>query len=98
VPIERVLIDPKSNKPLPKVKWRFTGSVMSKPNPDKDETVYGADLTGTLIALFPVTNQTVFQTSLTLKEEKYLKLETDKKLLPAEGTPVKLVIEVPPNN
>jgi hypothetical protein len=95
VPIERTLLDPKSNKPMPKVKWRFTGSVQTKPNPDKDEMVYGADTTGTLIAIFPVTDQTVLQTSLTMNEEKYLKLETDKKLLPREGTPVKLVIEVP---
>ena len=49
----------------------------------------------TLIAIFPVTNQTVLQTNLTLKEEKYVKLETDKKLIPKEGTPVKLVLEVP---
>ena len=34
---------------MPKVKWRFTGSVLTKPSPDKDEVVYGADLTGTLI-------------------------------------------------
>jgi hypothetical protein len=95
VPIERTLIDPKSTKPMPKVKWRFTGSVPAKPNPDKDETIYGADLTGTLIAIFPVTDQTVLQTNLTMKEEKYLKLETDKKLLPREGTPVKLVLVVP---
>jgi hypothetical protein len=96
VPIERVLIDPKTNRPMPKVQWKFTGSVMSKPDPDKEEKVYGADLTGTLIALFPVTDQTVFQTNLTLKEEKYVKLETNKKLLPKEGTPVKLILEVPP--
>jgi hypothetical protein len=30
-----------------------------------------------------------------MAEEKFLKLETDKNLLPKEGTPVKLVIEVP---
>jgi hypothetical protein len=94
VPIERALVDPKSNKPMPKVKWRFTGSVMSKPAADKDETVYGADLTGTLISIFPVTNECVMQTNLTMKEEKYLKLETDKTLLPKEGTPVKLILEV----
>ena len=57
--------------------------------------VYGADLTGTLISIFPVTNQTVFQTDLTMKEEKFLKLETKADLLPKVGTPVKLVIEVP---
>lgn len=97
IPIDRTLIDPKTNKPLPKsVKWRFTGSAMKMPDPEKDDKVYGADVTGTLIALFPVTNDTVFQTSLTMKEEKYLKLETNKEVLPKEGTPVKLVIEVPP--
>jgi hypothetical protein len=95
VRIERTLIDPKTNKPMPKVKWRFTGSIMSKPNADKDETVYGADLTGTLISIFPVTNETVFQTDRTMKDEKYLKLETDKNLLPKEGEKVKLIIEVP---
>jgi hypothetical protein len=95
VSIERTLIDPKTNKQMPKVKWRFTGSILSKPDPAKDETVYGADMTGTLISIFPVTDETVFQTNLTMKEEKYLKLETDTKLLPPVGTPVKLVIEVP---
>src|SRR5262249_32355509 len=82
VPIEKTLVDPTSNKPMPKVKWRFTGSKMSKPDPEKDDTVYGADLTGTLISIFPVTNETVIQTSLTMKEEKFLKLETNRTLLP----------------
>src|SRR5262245_37923962 len=96
VAIDRTLLDPKSNKPLPKsVKWRFTGSVMSQPDPTKPDKVYGADLSGTLISIFPVTNETVFQTNLTMKEEKYLKLETNKDVLPKEGTPVKLVIELP---
>jgi hypothetical protein len=96
IPIERTLVDPKTNKPMPKVKWRFTGSVMKQPDLAKPEKVYGADHSGTLISIFPVTNETVFQTNLTMKEEKYLKLETNKELLPKEGTPVKLVIEVPP--
>jgi hypothetical protein len=95
LPIERILLDPKTNKPMPKVQWRFTGSVMKQPDPDKDEKIYGADLTGTLISIFPVTNETVFQTNLTMKEEKYVKLETNPKLLPKEGTAVKLVLEVP---
>lgn len=95
LPIERLLVDPKTNKPMPKVQWRFTGSVLKQPNPDKDEKVYGADLTGTLISIFPVTNETVFQTNLSMKEEKYVKLETNAKLLPKVGTAVKLVIEVP---
>lgn len=95
VPIERALIESRTNKPMPKVEWRFTGSVRKKESPDKDELVYAADLSGTLIAIFPVTNETVFQTGFTIKEEKYVKLETNKAVLPAEGTAVKLVIEVP---
>src|SRR4051812_11569167 len=31
VPVERTLVDPKTNKPMPKVKWRFTGSVQTPP-------------------------------------------------------------------
>ncbi len=95
VAIEKTLLDPKTSKPMPKVKWRFTGSVMSKPAADKQEEVYGADLTGTLIAIFPVTNETVVQTNLKFDDQNYLRLETDTKLLPKIGTPVKLVIEVP---
>jgi hypothetical protein len=96
VPIDRTLIDKRNGKPFPKsVRFRFTGSVLSQPDPTKDEKVYGADLTGTLIAIFPVTDQTVLQTNLTMEYEKFLKLETNTRVLPKEGTPVKLVIEVP---
>jgi len=52
-----------------------------------------ADLTGTLISIFPVTNQTVLQTNLTLKYERFMKLETNPQALPPEGTAVKLVID-----
>jgi len=92
VPIEKTLLDKKTGKPMPKLKWYFTGSVMTQPNPEKDEKVYGADMSGTLVGIFPVTNQVVIQTNLTMKDEPLLKLETDKKLLPPEGTPVKLII------
>ena len=95
VSIEKTLIGEKSGKPMPKVKWYFTGSVMSKPAADQKEDVYGADLTGTLVTIFPVTNEVVLQTNLTFDDQNFLKLETDKKLLPKEGTPVKLIIEVP---
>jgi hypothetical protein len=95
VPIEKTLLDPKTNKKMPKVKWLFTGSVMKKPDPNKDEQVYAADVSGTLVAIFPVTDETVFQTPLAFKDQEALRLETDKTLLPKEGEPVKLVIEVP---
>jgi hypothetical protein len=94
VSIHRFLIDPKTKQPFPKdVKFRFTGSVKTKPDPTKPDEVYGADLTGTLIAIYPVTDETVCQTSLTMKDEKYLKLDVDNTLLPKEGTAVKLIIE-----
>jgi hypothetical protein len=92
--IHRFLVDPKTKQGFPRdVKFRFTGSVLSKPDPTKSETVYGADLTGTLIAIYPVTDETVCQTSLTMKDEKFLKLDVDTSLLPKEGTAVKLIIE-----
>jgi len=90
--IEKSLVDSKTGRPMPSLKWYFTGSVMSQPDPQKDEKVYGADLTGTLIGIFPVTDQTVFQTNLTMKDEPLLKLETSKQLPPV-GTAVKLIIE-----
>lgn len=94
--MDKFLIDPVSKKPPPRVKVRFTGSVMSVADPNKpDEKKYGADLTGSLLALFPVTDETVLQTDWTMKEEKYLKLDVNTQALPKEGTPVKLVIEVP---
>ncbi len=97
VPIERTLVNRDNPKlKLPPFEWRFTGSVMKQPDPSKPEMVYGADLTGTLISVFPVTDQTVFQTDKTMKDEKYIKMETNTKLLPPVGTPVKLIIQLPP--
>jgi hypothetical protein len=94
--LDKVLMDPKSKKPAPKMTFRFTGSVMSPVDPNKpDEKKYGADLTGTLIALFPVTDECVLQTDWTMKEEKYLKLEVNPDVLPKEGTEIKLIIEAP---
>ena len=94
--LDKVLIDPKSKKPAPKVSFRFTGSVMSAYDPNKpDDKKYGADLTGTLIALFPVTDECVLQTDWTMKEEKYLKLDVNPDVLPKEGGAIKLVLEAP---
>ena len=39
-------------------------------------------------------DDTVIQSQLTMKDEPLLKLETDKELLPREGTAARLVIEV----
>lgn len=92
--LDKVLMDPKTKKPAPKMTFVFTGSAMSAPDPNKpDEKKYGADVTGSLICLFPVTDEVVLQTGWTMKEEKFLKLEVRPGVLPKEGTPVKLVIE-----
>lgn len=90
--IDKVLVDPKTNKPMPKVKFHFTGSAPSKV-PGQPDVPFGADTTGSLIMLFPVDAETVFQSAFTMKEEKYLKLDVKQGALPKEGTPVKLVIE-----
>jgi hypothetical protein len=91
VPIEETLVDQKTGKALAKQKWHFTGSVMSFPDPEKDDKVYGADLTGTLITLFSVTDETVLQSGSGLEES--VKVETNPKVLPKVGTKIKLVIQ-----
>jgi hypothetical protein len=96
VSIDRTMVDKANGKLFPKsVKWRFTGSVMTKPDPAKKDEAYGADLSGTLIAIFPVTDQTVIQGELFFDDQQFLRLEVNTKLLPKENTPVKLVIELP---
>src|SRR5262249_58609026 len=42
VPIEKCLVSVGTMKPMPKVEWRFTGSVMKQPDPNAAQTVYGA--------------------------------------------------------
>ncbi len=95
ITMDRALVNSRTGKAFPKsVKWRFTGSVMTRPDPNKDETAYGADQSGTLAVIFPVSDQTVLQTSLPMEYEKLMMLETNTKVLPKEGTPVRLVIEL----
>lgn len=95
LPLEQAVVQRGTQETLPPPRWHFTGSSARQPDPDKDEWHYGADLTGTLAAFFPVTDDTVIQSSLTMQDESRLKLETNAAVLPKEGTPVKLVIEVP---
>ena len=93
VPLEKCMVDAQTGRPLPPLKWLFTGSVERQPDPNKPDRVYGADLAGTLVALFPVTDETVFQTNLTMREEQLLKLDTNKDILPPEGTPARLIVQ-----
>lgn len=95
LPVGQLLLDNKTGKPLGKsVRFRFTGSEMVQLDPNKPDKSYGADQSGTLIAVFPVTAKTVLQSKLTMKDEKFVKLDTDQKTLPPVGTPVKLILEV----
>jgi hypothetical protein len=95
VPVSQLLVDNKTGKSLPKsVRFRFTGSELVQPDPNKPDKVYGADKSGTLVSVFPVTAKTVLQSSLSMADEKFVKLDVNKSQLPPEGTPVKLVIEV----
>jgi hypothetical protein len=91
--LDQVLIDIRTGKQPPAFKWHFTGSVFRQPNPDKQEHVYGANLTGTLITIFPVTDETVLQASLSLEAESAWRLETDAKVLPKEGAPARLILQ-----
>ena len=94
VALEKCIVDSRTGKAFPKsVKFRFTGSKMVQPDPNKQEKVYGADESGTVLSIFPVTDQTVFQTNLSMEYEKFMKLETNPKVLPKEGTPVKLILQ-----
>jgi hypothetical protein len=94
VPIENCLVHRDTGKPIPPLQWHFTGSIMKQPDPEKDDTVYGADLTGTFLSIFPVTDCCVLQSQLTMKDEPNFKLDTNPKVLPKEGTAVKLVLVV----
>ena len=92
LPIEKTLMDKKTGKTMPALKWRFTGSAMKQLDPNKPEKVYGADIANNLITVFPVTQDVVIQSNLTLKDSSLIKMETNKTVLPPEGTDVKLVI------
>ncbi len=94
VPMEKVLINSATSQRIAPMNWRFTGSNWRQPDPEKADRVYGADTTGTLITLFPVTDDCVIQTDLTPKDMSSMELETNTEILPREGMPLKMVIEV----
>lgn len=99
VTLDKAMVDAKNGKPFPKkvdgkdITWLFTGSTMTAPDASKDQKIYGADFSGTFMAIFPVTSETIVQSSLTIEYEGIMKLEVSK-TMPKVGTPVKLVLEV----
>jgi outer membrane protein assembly factor BamB len=94
ISIESLVVEMRTGKSLPGLKWFFTGSSMRQPDPEKDTKVFGADSSGTLITLFPVTDETLIQSSLLMSDRRLLRLETNKDLLPPEGTDARLLIVV----
>jgi hypothetical protein len=85
VRIESLLAEKKTGRPLPPMLWHFTGSAQK-------DGKFGADVSGTLISLYPVTDETVMQSALTMKEEGLIKMDTAKGVLPPENTPVTLIL------
>ena len=92
IPIEEAMVDSRTGKCLPPLTWHFTGSMVKEASLFRRQAVYGADQTGTLMTIFPVSDETVFQSHLSMSERKFLRLETNRSVLPPEGTAVRLII------
>jgi len=92
VPIEDTMLDARTGRGILPLKWHFTGSSRTRETEGSSPNGYPADLGGTLITLFPVTGETVVQSTLSMKTRALLNLDTDKGLMPPEGTPVRLII------
>lgn len=90
--MEAVLADRKTARSFPPLKWYFTGSSMKQVDPNKPDLTYSADLTGTLIGIYPVTDELVIQTNLTMKEEGAIKIEVAPGVLPPEGKDALLIL------
>ena len=75
-----------------RVRWFFTGSAMVQADPSSEKEIYGAEFSGTLVTIFPVTDETVFQSNLGMDAESLFNLEVAG-ILPSIGTKAKLLIE-----
>jgi hypothetical protein len=78
-----------------RVRWFFTGSSAlagDAAGAAEESEVYGADFSGTLVTIYPVTSETVIQSSLDMEAESLLHLEVAPSLPPA-GTKARLLIE-----
>ncbi len=74
------------------VRWLFTGSAMVKVDPASEKRSYGADFSGTMVTIFPVTDETVFQSTLGMDAEALFSLEVAG-ILPPVGSTARLLIE-----
>ena len=90
--VENILVDRKTGRPFPPLKWYFTGSSVKQVDPAKPDLTYTADLAGTLIGLYPVTDELIIQTNLTMRDEGAIKIEVGPGLLPPEGKEALLIL------
>ena len=74
------------------VRWFFTGSAMVQADSSSAKEIYGAEFSGTLVTIFPVTDETVFQSNLGMDAESLFNLEVAG-ILPPVGSKAKLLIE-----
>ena len=74
------------------MRWLFTGSAMVKVDPASEKRSYGADFSGTMVTIFPVTDETVFQSTLGMDAEALFSLEVAG-ILPPVGSKARLLIE-----
>jgi hypothetical protein len=96
IPIEKTIIDTRTGKTLPPLRWFFTGSAYRQLDPNRPEKSYGADIGGTFATIYAVTDETIIQGDLPMDAQSYLHLEMNRNIVPDEGTPVRLRIEVLP--
>ena len=74
------------------MRWFFTGSAMVQADASTTKEIYGAEFSGTLVTIFPVTDETVFQSNLGMDAESLFNLDVAG-ILPPIGSKAKLLIE-----
>jgi len=90
--IEDVIADALTGRGILPLKWRFTDATPRHQTGYNANRDYAADLSGTLITLFPITAETVIQSTQSMKSRAVLNLDTRKDILPPEGTPARLIV------
>jgi outer membrane protein assembly factor BamB len=88
------VLDRRTGLPLGKgLVWRFTGSSPVRLDPTQETESYGADSSGTFACVYPVSRETVIQSSLGMDDESVLELEVAP-WMPPVGTAVRLIVLV----
>jgi hypothetical protein len=89
-PIETFVWNVHTDKPMEARAWVFTGSREGY-DPEQDKDVLQMTLTKNLMALYPDDSSVLIQNPFKPKDSRSFK--PNRKLLPKEGTPVRIVFE-----